>query len=231
MAGNGSAITLTLLLGLGMDANVANATNRIGVVMQTITSAASLRRTPRTIRNIRMSYYFIFPSILGSVMGAFVAVDTPPVLLKYIIGAIMIFILITLFVKPKSWLIQTDTSRPNHTWKNWLWFFAIGFYSGFIQMGMGILMLALLVLIARFSLRDANIIKLFIAFLLTTPAFFVFLWSGDIIWKPGIMLGIGSVTGAFIGTRYLLYHRRANELTRYLLIAVILFALVRIFFM
>ncbi|MDX5404762.1 MAG: sulfite exporter TauE/SafE family protein, partial [Bacteroidota bacterium] len=45
LAGNGSAITLTLLMAMGLDANMANATNRVGAALQTLTSVLSLRRT------------------------------------------------------------------------------------------------------------------------------------------------------------------------------------------
>lgn len=229
LAGNGSAITLTLLLATGMDANAANATNRIGVLLQTMTSVASLKRSARTFKLLKDSSWYFLPTIIGSIAGAWLAVDIPPEVLKYIIGSIMILLLGTLLLKPKKWLIQTDANRNKKTALNWILMFAIGFYGGFIQMGIGIMMLAALVLSAKYSLKDANIIKLVLAFILIIPAFVIYLISGQIIWIPGLALAVGAMIGAYVGTRHVLYHPRANDYIRWLLIVIIIFAILRIF--
>lgn len=229
LAGNGSAITLTLLLTTGMDAGIANATNRVGVLLQTMTSVMSLKRTHRTFKLLKDSIWYFLPTIIGSVCGALLAIDIPDDILETIIGIFMFILLLTLVLRPKKWLISTDTSHRKKTVLNWILMFAIGFYGGFIQMGIGIMMLAALVLSARYSLKDANVIKLVLAFVLILPAFVIYFLSGDIVWIPGIALAIGAVLGAYVGTRYILYHPKANEYIRYLLIAIILFALIKIF--
>lgn len=231
LAGNGSAITLTLLISLGLDTNAANATNRIGVLFQTLTGAFSLKRTPRTKKNIRDSVWFIIPSLFGSALGAYLAVETPPDILRYIIGALMLGILINVLFSAKKWLINTDPSVKIKSTKNMIWFFAVGVYAGFIQMGFGIIALSVLVLVARYSLKDANIIKIIAAAITTLPAFFIFWHSGLMDWYPGIILAIGSSAGAWFGTRFVLTHPSANDYIRYLLIAVLLFGLYRLFFM
>lgn len=230
LAGNGSAITLTLLLATGMDANVANATNRVGVLLQTLTSVVSLKRSARTYHLIKHSTWYFLPTAIGSLIGAFVAVDIDENILENIIGIFMFIILGTLILQPKKWLIATDAKKNRKTVLNWILMFAIGFYGGFIQMGIGIMMLAALVLSARFSLKDANIIKLVLAFVLILIAFVVYLFSGDIVWIPGLALAIGAMIGAWFGTRYVLYHPKANDYIRYVLIAIILFAIYNIYF-
>lgn len=229
LAGNGSAITLSLLLSTGMDASVANATNRVGVLLQTITAVASLKRSKRTYHLIKHSTWYFLPTGIGSLIGALIAIEIPDEILKIIIGIFMIAILFTLVLKPSRWLIATDVSKKRKTILNWILMFAIGFYGGFIQMGIGIMMLAALVLSAKFSIKDANIIKLVLAFVLILIAFFVYLFSGDIVWIPGLALAIGAMIGAWFGTRYVLYHPKANDYIRYLLIGIILFALVKIY--
>lgn len=229
LAGNGSAITLTLLLTTGMDASIANATNRVGVLLQTFTSLVSLKRSTRTLLLLKHSAWYFLPTILGSIGGALLAVDINPETLEIIIGIFMLLLLGTLLLQPKKWLISTDTGRNKKTWVNWVLMFVIGFYGGFIQMGIGIMMLAALVLSAKFSLKDANIIKLLLAFILIIPAFIIYLWKGDIVWAPGIALAIGAMAGAYVGTKYVLYHPKANKYIRFVLIGIILFALVKIF--
>lgn len=221
LAGNGSAITLSLLIFTGLPADVANATNRIGALVQTFTAVGSLRRTKRTKKLFRDSVWFIIPSVIGSVIGALIAVEIDPKLLRYIIGAIMLVLLITILTNPKKWQRSTDTSRKHKTVLNWILIFMIAVYGGFLQMGIGIMLLATLVLIAHYSLRDANIIKLLLALIFVLPAFIVFLFSGDIVWLPGAILAIGQGVGAFIGARYILFLPMANTIIRWLLIAIL----------
>jgi uncharacterized membrane protein YfcA len=62
------------------------------------------------------------------------------------------------------------------------------------------------------------------------PAFIIFLWSGDMEWGPGLILAFGAMIGARIGAKRIMYHPKANTIIRYLLIAVIVFAIIRIFY-
>ena len=228
LAGNGSAITLPLLLSMGMDANVANATNRVGVLLQTGTAVASLKRTKRSRFLIKGSVWYYLPTILGSMAGAFLAIDIDPDILELIIGLLMFVILVTLLLRPKKWLRDTDLGKKKKTPLQWIIIFAIGFYGGFIQMGIGIMLLSSLVLIAHYSLKDANVIKLMIAFVMIIPAFTIYVYSGDIQWIPGLVLAVGASIGSWFGIRYVLYHPKAAVYIRYLLIAIVLFALVKI---
>ncbi|MDC1530632.1 sulfite exporter TauE/SafE family protein, partial [Schleiferiaceae bacterium] len=111
VAGNGSAITLPLLMSLGLDANAANATNRIGALFQTTSAISSLSRTARTKYMIRQSYFIIPPVLIGAIIGANLAVDLPEDFMRITIGSIMILLLITTLTNPKKWLIPTDGSK------------------------------------------------------------------------------------------------------------------------
>lgn len=221
LAGNGSAITLSLLIFMGLPADVSNATNRIGALAQTITAVFSLKRTPRTRVLFADSYWFFIPSIIGSVVGALIAVEIDPGLLKLIIGGIMLLLLITLVTNPKKWDIATDTSKNRKTWLNAFLVFLVAVYGGFIQMGIGIMLLSILVLIANYSLRDANIIKLILSLIFVMPAFFVFLYTGGMKWLPGITLAVGQAIGAVIGARYILFLPKANLYVRWVLIVIL----------
>ena len=97
VAGNGSAITLPLLMWMGLDANAANATNRVGAIFQTTSAISSLPKTARTKYMMRQSYFIIPPVIIGAIIGANLAVDLPEDLMRITIGSIMIMLLITIF--------------------------------------------------------------------------------------------------------------------------------------
>lgn len=221
LAGNGSAITLSILILSGMPATVANATNRVGALVQTITAVLSLKRTPRTLFLFKDSAWFLIPAIIGSAIGAFLAVDVDPLLLKRIIGIIMAALLLTMIYKPSKWARPTNVERNHKTPLNWILIFGVAVYGGFLQMGIGIMLLSVLVLVAQYSLRDANIIKLVLAFLFVLPAFVVFVLSGDIEWIPGLLLALGQGLGAWIGARYILFLPKANTIVRYTLIVIL----------
>lgn len=221
LAGNGSAITLSLLIFTGLPADVANATNRIGATAQTLTAIGSLRRTPRTRFLMRDGLWFLIPSIVGSVIGALFAVEVDPDTLRTIIGFVMLGLLFTMVTNPKKWARQTNPAKSHKTVLNWILIFGIAVYGGFLQMGIGIMLLSVLVLVAQYSLRDANIVKLMISVTFVVPAFLVFVYSGDIDWLSGSMLAIGQSIGAFIGARYILFMPKANLIIRWLLIIIL----------
>lgn len=221
LAGNGSAITLPLLIFMGLPADVANATNRIGALTQTSAAVLSLRRTPRTKMLLRSSVWFILPAILGSFVGAYLAIDINPEVLRTIIGVIMLVLLITLIAKPQKWKQNTDLSYSHKTPLVWIMVFIISVYGGFLQMGIGIMLLSLMVLLAKKSLRDGNIIKLVLALTLVAPAFVVFVISGQVEWKPGLTLAVGQTIGAIVGARYILFLPKANTIVRWLLIVIL----------
>lgn len=221
LAGNGSAITLSLLIFTGMPADIANATNRIGAAAQTITAVSSLRRTSRTRVLFKDGLWFLIPSIIGSVIGALIAVEVNPDTLRTVIGIVMMGLLITMITNPKKWARQTNVGKSHKTVLNWAMIFLIALYGGFLQMGIGIMLLSVLVLVAQYSLRDANVIKLLIALTFVLPAFAVFILSGEIRWIPGMLLAAGQAVGAFIGARYILFLPKANLIIKWLLIAIL----------
>src|SRR5262245_58316489 len=73
LAGSGSLLTVPILILLGLPANVANGTNRVGVTMQNIAAVATFRR--RGALPLAGSWKLIVPSVVGGVVGALLAVD------------------------------------------------------------------------------------------------------------------------------------------------------------
>ncbi len=214
---------------VGLDANTANATNRVGALFQTTSAISSLSKTKRVRYMIKQSYFIISPIIIGAIIGANLAIDIPETIMRVAIGTIMIGLLVTILFNPNKWLIPTDGMIDKRTPKIWLAYLGLGFYGGFIQMGFGILFLSISVLMAKYALKDGNIMKLFIAFLMTIPSFFIFALSGSIDWLYGLTLAAGTASGARFGAKTVVQHPKANAITRKVLIAVILIAIVKMF--
>ncbi len=228
LAGNGSAITLSLLLFLGLPADVANGTNRVGILAQSI-SAISTFRNRGLSGLLSKSRFILIPAVIGAIIGALVAVEVNKEVLEKVIGAIMVVMLFVVLAKPKRWLQETATAHSGSPWIMGLIFFAVGFYGGFIQMGFGIFFLAAGVLVARYSLIDSNIIKLVVVFLYALPVLLIFVWSGDVAWVPGLLLAVGQAFGGWLAARFALEHPQAKIWIRRLLIVMILAVIVKLF--
>lgn len=229
LAGNGSVVTLSLLLFLGLDPRVANGTNRLGAITQTGTALLTFGNGGKVGALTRRMKWVLLVTLAGALIGAKVATDIDKDLLERVIGALMVVMLGVILVNPKRWLREASEVVRIHTPLTLILFFGIGFYAGFIQMGMGILFLALLVLRTHFSLVDANIIKLILVFALIVPVTVIFLMAGQINWPLGITLAIGQSIGAWFAARFALQHPRANVWVHRLLILMVLAAIVKLF--
>ena len=101
-AAGGSMLSLPFLIFLGLPANVANATNRIAILLQNIVGVNAFRQ--EKIFDIRKDYRLTIPAIVGAVIGAMWAVDIDARTLEKIIGFIMFFMLLVILFKPDAWL-------------------------------------------------------------------------------------------------------------------------------
>ncbi len=218
LAGSGSLVTLPLLIFLGLPANVANGTNRVAILMQTVVAVKTFRKAGQL--SLKTGMALAVPAIAGAVIGAMVAVDLDEDTLRRVIGGLMVVMLLVILVRPKRWLegkAGTISERPN--WIQIPVFLGIGFYGGFIQAGVGIFLLAGLVLSAGFNLVGANAVKNLIVLVFTVFALAVFVWNDQVQWVLGLVLGVGNMLGAWVAARMAV--QRGAAFVRYLLIAVI----------
>lgn len=201
LAGNGSLITLPLLIFLGLPANVANGTNRVAILMQTATSVTRYRKTGQL--NVRHGLILSIPAVIGAVLGAQIAVSINEQLLRLIIGVLMVAMLALLFARPKRWLQGREeaiSQKPGIGQMVALFF--VGMYGGFIQVGVGVFLLAALVLGVGYGLKGmANPIKNLIVFCFTILALLIFVLNDQVEWVIGIILGLGNMVGAWIAVK------------------------------
>ncbi len=198
VAGGGSLITLPALILLGMPASMANGTNRVGVMVQSL--AATVRFQREGALETRRGLVLLVPACAGSILGAWGSTLLPDLAFQRVIGVAMIVMLAVLWVRPKRWLEGADVpARP--TPARLLAFFGLGLYGGFLQAGVGVFLLAGLVLIEGLDLVGANGVKVLLVFGFTLPAMALF-WAADLIdWVPAMVLAAGSWVGGWLGTR------------------------------
>lgn len=200
LAGSGSLITLPLLIFIGLPANVANGTNRIAILLQSVVGVSAFKQ--KKVFEWREGIWLTIPASLGALIGAVVAVDINDALMNKIIGVLLVVMFFLILYKPEQWVKeQADGAHAKPTLLRILVFFGIGFYGGFIQAGVGFFLLAGLVLGAGFDLLKANAIKVLIVLAFTVVALVVFIANSQVNYLIGLMLGAGSMLGAWIATR------------------------------
>src|SRR3989304_3434968 len=200
LAGSGSLITLPVLIFLGLPATVANGTNRIGVILQNIVAGLSFNRS--RVLDLRGALILSLPAIFGSLVGASIAVNLDEEMMERVIGAVMVVMLFVMWLRPQRWLEGTVlTLQKSISWQQVLVLFVIGVYGGFIQAGVGVFLLAALVLSVGYDLVRANAVKIVIILIFTISSLFVFANNNQVDWASGVLLGMGNMAGAWVAAR------------------------------
>jgi len=220
LSGGGSVISLSLLILLGLPANIANGTNRISIFFQTFSSVSSF--TKQKMFDSMKPIWLGIPATIGSVLGAYVAVDVKEKVIEIAICVAMVLMVFFLFYKPDRWLKENSVLlKGKITWWQVVIFFAVGFYGGFIQVGVGYFLLMSLVLGVGYDLVKANAVKNLIVFLYAIFALLVFMIDGKVNYLYGIILSIGSVIGALIAS-WLAVKKGAGFIRAVIVLSVIL---------
>lgn len=221
LAGSGSLITLPLLIFIGLPATIANGTNRIAICLQNVVAVKSFHR--HGLLDTRKALLLAVPAVAGAVLGARIAVGLDEQLMRRAIGVVMCGMLAVLFIRPARWIEERPgpaAGRPGILQA--LSLFAIGLYGGFVQAGVGILLLTILVIGAGCDIVKGNAIKVLIVLCFTVCALGVFILHGQVEWKVGLVLASGNMMGAWTAARTAA--RRGAGFVRWVLIAVVLFS-------
>jgi uncharacterized protein len=194
MAGGGSLLTVPLLVFAGVPGNVANGSNRVGVLANSFSAASTFRRLG--VGGISGIGRILAPAVAGALVGSVVVSQLADDTFEQIFGFVMIPILVLSLRRPD---VEARADRPQ--WPVWLTttvFFGIGLYGGAFQAGVGLMMIVALSR-AGVDLVVANNIKVMVTFVFTAFALPVFIINGDVDWAPALVLAAGLATGGFVG--------------------------------
>lgn len=200
VAGGGSLISLPVLIFLGLDPNVANATNRVAIFMQNIFGVAGF--SSKGVSAYPYSLHLGIAALFGSVIGASLSLDIDNDLFKKIIAGIMVGVVILTVFSPVKLGDLQEKMEKKHRITGMIAFFFIGIYGGFIQVGVGFIIMAAITHINHFTLAKTNSAKVLIVLVYTSAALVVFIIGGVINWGFGLSLAGGNSLGAWLASRY-----------------------------
>lgn len=195
MAAGGSLISMPVLILLGLPPAAANGTNRVAILVQNITAVTSFRS--RGYSDLKLSVSLAIATIPGSIAGALFAVEIDPVVFKRILAGVLIGSLVLILTKRQSG-DDVDSGR-RHVVLAHLAAIGAGFYGGFIQAGVGFLVMPILHRLLCLDLVRVNMHKVFIIGAFNVPALLVFATHGEVWWIEGFVLAIGNAIGGWLG--------------------------------
>lgn len=197
VAGGGSFLTLPLLIFMGLPAAVANGTNRLGIFLQSLAGVGKFHA--HGVFPWRFALIVSVPAVAGALLGAHWAVSVSDEAFKRWLALFMVVMTFVSLYKPKSSFVLSDDGYSPRRWAAIIIaFFIIGVYGGFIQAGVGFLLLAGMALTGHDLVRG-NAIKVFVVLVFTIFALGIFIHSGKIDYGLGIVLGLGNGVGARFG--------------------------------
>ena len=197
MAGGGSLLTVPLLVLAGVPGNVANGSNRIGILTSNVTAAATFRRLG--VSGLTRILPVLVPVAIGAAVGAVLVGQLADETFDRVFGFLMVPVLIVSLRQPR-----VEAKETGGRWSSpvaALVFFGIGLYGGAFQAGIGLL-LVLALSQSGLDLVVANNIKVLVTLVVTLAALPVFILGGRVDWAPALVLALGFAAGGVMGARF-----------------------------
>ncbi|MBT8397846.1 MAG: sulfite exporter TauE/SafE family protein [Gemmatimonadetes bacterium] len=200
IAGGGSLLTLPVMIFLGLPPTVANGTNRVAILVQNVGASWSFHRKGLISKNWLV--LAVPPALLGVVLGTLGAIRVGDLAFQRILAVVLVGAAAWTVWRPIKPPAEGDAVPPTggRRWLFALFFFFVGAYGGFIQAGVGFIVLAVTTA-GGLNLVRGNAVKIPLILAFTAVALALFAWSGKVDWAMGLSLAGGNLLGALLGVR------------------------------
>lgn len=203
LAGGGSLLSVPTLLFLGLPGPEANGTNRIALLPQNISAAITF--FTKGYSDIKLSLTLSAATLPGAIAGALVGTQVGGEVFDRILAIIMVGVLILMATEKKKKKENTAQAKekPPMTQTQWVWghigMIAVGFWGGFIHVGIGFIIMPILHRVMGLDLVTVNMHKVTIAVPFTIIALIIFALKVELFWLMGLALALGNTLGGWIG--------------------------------
>lgn len=200
VAGLATVISYSLFMFVGMPINIANATSRVGVLLQF--SANSMIFRKEGILDVSLATKVGIPVALGALLGAEMAAVFRTDVIEIVTGIVLPLIASLLFVDKKKFSEKYHISaQPEMSPLKYIIFFIIGIYGGFTHAGIGLLVIFGSFIFLGQDLLHSNAIKQLTTVIYTPVALVVFALHGQINWPVALIYAVGNVLGGVIASK------------------------------
>jgi uncharacterized membrane protein YfcA len=204
MAGGGSLLTVPVMLFMGIPGPVANGTNRIAILAQNVTAVIAFRR--RGFSEFRLGLSLSVAASVGSVGGASLGVHLAGEWFDRVLAVIMLGVMLLMATgHDKLKTVDVDAKARNLV-AGHLLMIGAGFWGGFIQIGVGFILMPILHRVLGLDLVRVNVHKVLIVLVYTIVALFVFAAQLELLWWTGLGLAVGNSIGGWLGAHTTIRH-------------------------
>lgn len=226
LAGGGSLLTLPIMLFMGMPGPVANGTNRIAILAQNVSAVTAFFK--RGFSDFRLSLSLALAATPGAIAGALVGVQLSGEWFDRILALVMIAVMVVMALPKKPGGGEGATSGARLVLGH-ICMLGIGFWGGFIQIGVGFLLMPVLHRVMGLDLVRVNMHKVFVVMVYNMAALLIYATRIEVLWIAGLCLALGNSIGAWIGTNIAI-NKGEKLITRVLNIVLIAFVIKLLFF-
>jgi uncharacterized membrane protein YfcA len=200
IAGGASSLSLPIMILLGLPPTVANGTNRFGMLVGIFSSVLNMRRYGYLRMDIAKA--LLPPTLLGGAAGTMLAVVIDDSHFQILLAIVMVAVAImsSLGTDPFGKAPETPPKRPG--FKAFWGFAAVGFYGGFLQVGMGFIQIFSLRKYSGLDLKQVNAFKSFLSLWFLLMSSLVFFAAGKVILELAIIMALGGVFGGLLGSKF-----------------------------
>ena len=208
MAGGGSALALPALIFLGLDGPLANGTNRVAIVFQNLSALRGFWQGDGAgyRQDFRDGFILALWTLPGALLGALMAVRIDDGRFRFILAIVMAGVVLTMFL-PRPRGGERERAEEGQAvvgprrYFLYICLLGVGFYGGFIQVGVGFLIMAALFHVGGLELTRVNMYKVLIIAVYTIPALTIFIINGKVVWAPALVLATGNSLGGYLASR------------------------------
>lgn len=200
IVGGGGLITLPALMACGIPPHLSLATNKVQSTFGSFTAAATYFKA----RTMPKLVWGVICTALGAAVGAWAVLLVDGERLKLVILVFLVATFLYMALKPSLGRSKTAPKVRDIRLFHIFVGFAIGFYDGFLGPGTGSFLIFACVMLLGYDLREASINTKIFNFTSNIIALAVFLSLYKVLWVVGILMGLGQVLGAFLGSKLVL---------------------------
>ena len=197
LAGGGTFATMPALIGLGLPANVANATSNVALMPGAAASAWAYRDELAPVGGLsvrRLSVITFVAGLAGSVLLVLTPSDAFDIIIPWLL--LLGFVVMAFGRAASDWLRARVSIGPRTLTVVQT---ALGIYGGYFGGGVGLMTTAAYGLLAGAHPRSLFAIRTLMLAIANLAAAFVFVAAGMVRWELCLPMLVGAVAGGWLG--------------------------------
>ena len=200
VAGGGTMISFPVLVALGLNPMVANATNTVGIWPGSLGSIWGFRKELGRVN--RRMFWLLVPALVGGLAGALLLRFTPPATFAMMVPWLILFATLLFIVQAKVQQRLRSVEGARHAGAKWLTFalivqLGVAVYGGYFGAGMSIMALSVLGLLGMTDMLEMSATTSLLACAINGSAGIVFICTGLVAWPYALAMTTGALAGGY----------------------------------